>query len=264
MPRARTGRQHTSIHILSDNLLLKIFRLYRPVLSDEDDDVVKNRISGGRNWHGHRWWYNIAHVCRKWRYLVLESAPSLGLYLVCTYGTPVADMLASSPPFPIIIDYGDQGRGLTAQDEEGISLALRRRRRVLRVRLCAPASNLRQLVVALDGEFLILEYLYIDPADDEDLALPETFKAPRLRYFSLRNITHFPAMFHVSPPIRSVDGVRRYAEHPWTQILRYAPFYICWFVTERGPRTTDHYGYLSTSSTMIRFSIYFSTAGRFL
>jgi len=227
MPRGRNGRQRTSIHIISDNLLLKIFRLCRPVLSDEDD-VDNNRILEGRNWNDHRWWYNIAHVCRKWRYLVLESAPNLELCLVCTYGAPVADMLASSPPFPIIIDYGDQGRELTAQDEEGIPLTLRRRRRVLRVRLCAPASNLRRLVVALHGEFPILEHLDIKPNDDEDLVLPETFKAPRLRYFSLRNITHSPAMFHVSPPtpsIRSADGVRRYAEHPWAQILRYAPFY---------------------------------------
>jgi hypothetical protein len=177
-------------------------------------------------------------------------------------------MLTCSPPFPIIIDYGDQGRELTAQDEEGISLALRRRRRVLRIRLRVPASNLRQLVAALDGEFPILGYLLITPTDDKDLVLPETFKAPHLRYFSLRKITHSPDMFHVSPPtppIRSADGVHQYTEHSWTQIWRYAPFYyVCGLVTDSGPRTTDHCGYLSTSSTMIRFSIYFSTAGRFL
>jgi hypothetical protein len=268
MTRGRNGRQHTSIHILSDNLLLKIFRLRRPVPSDEDD-IDNDRISEGRNWDDHRWWYNIAHVCRRWRYLVLEWAPNLRLCLVCTYGAPVADMLASSSPFPIIIDYGDQGRELTAQDEEGILLALRRRRRVLRVHLCAPASILRQIIAALDRDFPILEHLYLKPTDDEDLVLPETFKAPRLRYFSPRNITHSPDMFHVSPAtplIQSVDGVRRYAEPSWAQILRYAPFYhIFWLVmTERGPWTKDHHGYLSSSSTMIRFSVYFSTAGRFL
>jgi hypothetical protein len=60
-------------------------------------------------------------------------------------------MLAHSPPLPLVIDYGDEDRELTAQDEEGISLALRRRRRVRRIRFRMSASNLRKFGVAMDG-----------------------------------------------------------------------------------------------------------------
>ncbi|KAI0276410.1 hypothetical protein BGY98DRAFT_986246, partial [Russula aff. rugulosa BPL654] len=57
-------------------------------------------VSVGRGyWVEERWWYRLAHVCQRWRNLILGSATYLGLCLVCTYGTPVADMLAHSPPF---------------------------------------------------------------------------------------------------------------------------------------------------------------------
>jgi hypothetical protein len=265
----KTGRQHRkSIHFLSDNLLLEIFRFCRPVLSDEDG-VDNNRTPEGPNWNNYRWWYNIAHVCSRWRNLVLESAPHVGLYHLCTYGTPVAEMLATPPPFPIIIDYGDQSREVTVKDEEGIQVALRRRRRIRHIQLRAPASNLRKLVAALNGEFPMLEYLYIKRTDDENLVLPDEFKAPHLRHFSLTNITYSPDMFHVSPPTspaRSADGARRYEELSWSQIGRYAPLsnYVYEFVSERGPRMTDHCRSLSTSSMTIRFSPYFPSAGRYL
>ncbi len=58
-------------------------------------------------------------------------------------------MLAHSPPLPLIIDYRNEGREVTAQDEEGILLALRRRRRVRRIRLCIPSLSLRRLVAAI-------------------------------------------------------------------------------------------------------------------
>jgi hypothetical protein len=178
-------------------------------------------------------------------------------------------MLATPPLLPIIIYYSDKNSEVTAKDEEGIQLALRRRRRIRRIQLRAPASNLRKLVAGLNGEFPMLEYLYITLTDDENLVLPDEFKAPHLRQFSLTNITYPPDMFHVSPPtslVRPTDGARRYEELSWSQIGRYAPLFddVYEFVSERGLRTTDHCGYLSTSSMTIRFSPYFPSAGRFL
>lgn len=132
----------TFIHILSDKTLLKIFYLCRLVVSDEDE-VDDNHILEGTKWNGEQWWYKIAHVCRRWRCLVLESASYLDLCLICTYGTPVADVLAHSPPLPLIIDYGDEDREVTTEVvEESILFALQRRRRVRHIRLCIPSSNL--------------------------------------------------------------------------------------------------------------------------
>src|ERR1019366_6397053 len=84
--------------------------------------------------------------------LILGSASYLDVCLVCTYGTPVADMLAHSPPRPLVIDYtGNQD--LTAEDEEGGILALNQRDRVRRVCLWMPALSLQKLIVAIDEEY---------------------------------------------------------------------------------------------------------------
>ena len=61
----------------------------------------------------------LAHVCQRWRNLILGSASYLDLCLVCTSGKPVADMLTLSPPLPLIIDYDSENGDIGAEDEEG-------------------------------------------------------------------------------------------------------------------------------------------------
>ncbi|KAH9981812.1 hypothetical protein BJV74DRAFT_66574 [Russula compacta] len=168
-----------SIHILDDDSLLNIFFLYRPVLFDGDEDEVGySLISQGGEWVPERWWSKFTHVCRRWRYLVFASASYLGLSLVCTYGTPVADMLAYSPSLPLIIDYVDQAREITAKDEGGIILALHHRDRVRHIRLQIPIRNLYRVLLAIDDEFSMLEYMYIMPTESTLWAryFPEHFK----------------------------------------------------------------------------------------
>jgi hypothetical protein len=109
-------------------------------------------------WDQGRWWYRLAHVCQRWRNLILGSASYLRLSVVCTNGTPVQDMLAHSPPLPLTIDYGNGG-GITAEDEEGILLALEQRHRVRHLRLVIPVQNLQKVAMAINEEFPILEYL---------------------------------------------------------------------------------------------------------
>ncbi|KAH9981819.1 hypothetical protein BJV74DRAFT_66783 [Russula compacta] len=182
----------TFIHTLDDDSLLNIFYLYRPILLDKDEDDDRLILQGGK-WDRERWWYKLTHVCRRWRSLVLGSASYLGLGLVCTYGTPVADMLAHSPPLPLIIDYIDLNRNITAKDEEGIVVALQHRDRVRRIRLRMPVPCLRKLIMTIDEEFPMLEHLNIEPqtSDDTGLILPKTFQAPHLRHLVLVNLA-FP------------------------------------------------------------------------
>ena len=132
------------------------------------------------------------HVCRKWRYLVLGSASHLGLCLLCTHGTPVADMLAHSPPFPLVIDH--YHRDSTEDDIEQILLALQYRDRVRRIRLIKAIPVVEKLIVAIGDEFPVLEYLCITPERMTSLALPRAFQAPRLRHLILSNL---------APPIGS-------------------------------------------------------------
>jgi hypothetical protein len=180
--------QTGSIHILDDDSLLNIFYLYRPFLLGEDQDGDARLMGGEWQWVGENWWYKLAHVCRRWRQLILGSASYLGLSLVCTKGTPIADMLAHSPPLPLVIDYFDGYHDITTEDEEGITLALTQRGRVRRVRLHMLVTNLQRLIVTIDGEYPILEYLVIMHQTKDTSAvlnLPQTLQAPHLRHLAL-------------------------------------------------------------------------------
>ncbi len=148
------------------------------------------------NWGHERWWYTCVQVCRRWRYIILGSASHLRLCLVCTPGTPVADMLAHSPPLPLIIDHYHPDHDLTAEDEEGIVLALQHRDRVRRIRLEMPVASLQKVITAIDDGFPVLEFLDIGPPAKHNtrLILPSTFEAPHLRY---------PRLCHLASPIGS-------------------------------------------------------------
>jgi hypothetical protein len=106
------SRRTVLIHILDDDSLLHVFYLYQPLFMDEDG-IADWRNKG-------RWWYALAHVCRRWRNIILGSATYLGLSLHCTNGTPVAEMLAHSPPLPLVVGYFIKDRELTTEDEEGL------------------------------------------------------------------------------------------------------------------------------------------------
>ena len=173
-----------SIHILDDDSLLHVFYLYRPFLLGEEDDYYA-RFEGGRaQWVRGRWWYRLAHVCQRWRYIILGSASYLGISLICTRGTPVADMVTHSPPLPLVIDYFLQYHDISAEDGEQIIHALRHRGRVSRIRLNA---RQQRLIMAMDDEYSNLKYLIVVPPKDESgiLIFPETLQAPQLCHLTL-------------------------------------------------------------------------------
>ena len=178
---------HTvSIHILDNDSLLNIFYHYRPFFLGEDKNGLRCLVGEKLTWDRGRWWYTPAHVCQRWRNLILSSTSYLRLSLVCINGTPVENMLAHSPPLPLTVDYISED-SITVEDEEGILLALEQRHRLRHLRLALPVQNLRRLVMAIDDEFPILEYLIIDPFTDDSTAmmLPETLQAPNLRVLAL-------------------------------------------------------------------------------
>ena len=183
------SRRTTSIHILDDDSLLHVFYLYRSFLLGEDQDDRARLYGGDRGWIRGRWWYRLAHVCQRWRNIILGSASHLGLSLVCTHGTPVADMLAHSPPLPLVLDYFRYDHDITAEDGEGLLLALKQRDRILRIRLSAHASQ-QKFIAAMDEEYSILEYLVIVRpvpfCDSTILIFPESLQAPHLRHLRLQ------------------------------------------------------------------------------
>ena len=178
-----------SIHILDDDSLLNVFHLYRPFLLGEDEDEDDDRLVGGdKGWDRGRWWHKLSHVCQRWRRVILGSASYLGLSLVCTYGTPVADMLAHSPPLPLDFDYFDEGVGIAAEEEEGAILGLKQYNRVRRVRLSMPVTSMQKLILSMDNEYPNLEYLIIGHSFEDKSSISrfsETLQAPNLRQLAL-------------------------------------------------------------------------------
>ena len=100
-------------------------------------------------------------------------------------------MLAHSPPLPLIIDYFDENNDIDAKDEEGLIYALQQCDRVRRIRVMKPFPILERLILNLDGEYPILEYLlikhqrYSRPVTwrDRNLNHPETFRAFNLSIY---------------------------------------------------------------------------------
>jgi hypothetical protein len=175
------------IHILDDDSLLNVFYLYRPSLLGEDENDEARLRGGTRKWVGERWWFKLAHVCQRWRNLIFGTASYLNLSLVCAKGTPVAEMLAHSPPLPLVIDYFDEYY-VTEEDEKRRILSLRQRDRVRRIRLHMPVPHLQKFIVAIDEEYPILEYLIIMRwirDNNTTLVFPETLQAPHLRHLTL-------------------------------------------------------------------------------
>ena len=128
-----------------------MFYFYQHLDDDEDSEAIFLGVEDNvRDCYRHRWWYRLAHICRRWRGLILSFSSYLGLSLVCTYGTPVSDMLANSPPLPLVINFFDLDRDITGEDEEAVILALKRRRdRIRRIRVLA--LDLQKFAMAMEG-----------------------------------------------------------------------------------------------------------------
>jgi hypothetical protein len=200
-----SNRRHSPIRILNDDVLLSIFHLYQLDVQDEDELEAED---GQRTlyWECQRWWYKLAHVSRRWRYVLLGSPLRLDLHLVCTYGVPVADMLAHSPPLPLTVYYSitEEVLEMTAEDEEGALLALSHRDRVHRVALWMPAPQLGKFITALDNQFPTLERLEMNSQGKEtSLVLPLSFQAPNLRHLILCRI----ALPITSPLLTTTGGL---------------------------------------------------------
>jgi F-box-like len=175
-----SNRRRSPIHILNDDVLLHVFHLYRLAEPDERYDARSGMVI---SWLGQRWWYKLAHVCRQWRNIILDSPSRLDLHLLCTNGVPVADMLTHSPPLPLTISYDAIHRGMTAEDESSILLALSHRDRVRRICFWM-LTNVDKFVTVMDDQFPILERMYIDSRTE--VVLPVTFQAPNLRRLRLK------------------------------------------------------------------------------
>ena len=165
----------THIRILDDKSLLQIFSYYR--LEEED------------SWNLRVTWRKLAHICRRWRYLIFDSSFHLDMRLLLTNNSPSLDTLSHLPPIPLVIDYSDASTTITQKDEDNIHLGLQQPGRVRQFNLRASSSSLHMLYKSMNQLFSTLENLsLLSTTDEMSLVLPETFQAPDLRHLSLHGI----------------------------------------------------------------------------
>jgi F-box-like len=217
-------KPHSPISVLNDDVLLHIFYIHRLHIELQDDSEDDRYGAEHLYWDHQRWWYKLAHVSRRWRRVILAAPSLLDLHLVCTYGMPVADMLAHPPlaPLPLTIFYWfNSNMTLKEEDEKGALLALSRRDRVHRIALYMRSSELERLFVAMDGQFPVLEHLRVISLSS-GVALPRTFEAPNLYHGNFVRVA-FPIQCPQSTPTGLVSlqirGIPSSAYFPPSYIL---------------------------------------------
>ncbi|KAN0132877.1 hypothetical protein V8E53_009242 [Lactarius tabidus] len=183
----------TTISILSDDVLLEIFDIFRK----NYEPPMRNPDLPEAIWH----WHTLVHVCQSWRKVVFASPRRLSLQLRCTHGTPVRKNLDIWPTFPIDIEYHDY-RAIKDVDEDNIIAALEHPDRVSAVSLSLTGSQLGKMVTVMQEQFPTLRHLFLTrymymPSHDVPVpVLPSEFlgrSAPCLQKFGLYGIP-FPAL----------------------------------------------------------------------
>jgi hypothetical protein len=152
-------------------------------------------------------WHKLAHVCQRWRQIVLSSPLGLGLRLYCTHGTPVLKTLECWPPFPLVLDYGGAPRiGPPApEDEESIMAALKQSDRVHSITLALTKSLLENLPT-LSEPLSELEELILLSRDGVKLTFPSAFRSgTRLRTLHLTRVAIPSLPQLLSPSTALVD-----------------------------------------------------------
>ncbi|KAI0260677.1 hypothetical protein BC834DRAFT_1044464 [Gloeopeniophorella convolvens] len=196
-PRRERGLLGTNPRItmneLNDDVLLEIFA---SCISPDSKS----------SWFQQGTWLRLARVCVRWQSLLLSSASRLDLHLFFTNRSPLASMLASLPPFPIVMEYDHRATVAEKRDmadtsdeddpeyeDESIHLLLRHCQRLKSIGLHAvPLRNLERFVNTLDDAFpllerLLLESRYLDSGRGP--TLPAALQAPHLRQLWLSGVS---------------------------------------------------------------------------
>ncbi|KAH9977079.1 hypothetical protein BGW80DRAFT_1287125 [Lactifluus volemus] len=188
----------TTIDILPEDVLLEVFESYRQGLEQRyfyyDSELT---------WNGKHGWLKLAHVCRKWRSIVLSSSfrsslqPKLVFSMCWDHDSNRnVSILTRLPPLPIVI-YSPML--LHWQHEEpkkrkrAVS-ALRYSDRVCKIVLDCSDLMLDNVRRAMSGPFPALESLELFDSSHRIFIIPATLKlfggsVPSLRHLDLRYVS---------------------------------------------------------------------------
>ena len=169
------------INTLPDDVLLEIFKFY----VDSHQIYLKDT------------WHTLAHVCRKWRYVVFASPRWLRLELRCTNRTPAKKMLDIWPALPIVIDAYITTSTSRRSGVTNIVAALKRHDLVCRINIWGVPNSLLKSA-AMKKRFPQLTDLTLRSNKEDAPVITDSFlggSAPRLRSLEFRGISFpFPAL----------------------------------------------------------------------
>jgi hypothetical protein len=190
----RSSRPATADKIPED-ILLEIFHSIREMFGPTSHE---SELS----WNGRNGWFTLAHVCRKWRFVVLVSSSRLQLRLFFMSCRPLRSIvLKQLPPLPIIIDYSRPGVWTLLEENRVVATLRSYPDRVLGIVISGWNYNLDGVCKATKCSFPALESFNLfaagEPVDDSQakFAFPSSMlmgSASSLRRLELRNVKFAP------------------------------------------------------------------------
>lgn len=174
---------------LPGEVLLEIFDHYR-----QSFDHRKHSL---RVWNNKNGWFKLAHVCHKWRCIVLASPSRLRLLLMFAESTPTrAAVLESLSHLPILVDYRKISWNAGAQTR--FISALRYPNRVLGISIKGSRRHFDKICQALDLPFPALTNfeLHDMPGNVEPILLASSFMTSikSLKHLRLANVQLSPLL----------------------------------------------------------------------
>ena len=153
-----------TINHLPDEVLLVIFDFYRQGIDSYDHQWRKKYV-----------WFNLIHVSRWWRAIVLASPSRLDLGITVGPKRPVHIEMILSSPLPILIDYNYLYHDMISSALGRMHSALEQRDRVRKICFEGSIDQFEEFFKATNCTFPILESLVLHCIHHKELDLPDTF-----------------------------------------------------------------------------------------
>jgi hypothetical protein len=178
-----------AINSLPDEVLLEIFVFYRQGI-----DLYDYR------WRKKYVWFNLAHVCRKWRAVMFASFSRLDLGITVGPQRPSHVNSILSGPLPILVEYTGvhSDRDLTGSEFRHMLIAFGRRHRdrVREISFEGTSANFNKFFEVTNCPFPVLESLVLNFKAGFELKLPDAFlRGPNLPDLHLRRLRFRRALF---------------------------------------------------------------------
>ena len=168
--------RNLTINHFPDEVLLEIFDSYR-------------RSAIFYKWKRKYVWFNLAHVCRKWRAIMFASTTRLDLGITVGPLKPAHIKTILSGTLPIFIKYDCMRDDLTRSALWRLRTTLKQHDRVREISVEGTTALFDKFFRATNCTFPVLESLVLRPKYGEELTIPDTFLGgPDLSHLHLRYI----------------------------------------------------------------------------